>query len=71
MIFICNASRKVFEIDPFKEWRGQSPLMFRSAAAFADGLISIEQLLFVIHKAWCQRVAYPECTSDAFHFLLA
>jgi hypothetical protein len=39
--------------------------------AFADGLISIDQLLFAIHKAWCQCVAYLEGTNDAFHFLLA
>jgi len=43
-----------------------------SAAAFADGLISIEQLLFAVDKTWRQRMLPKfKRARDGFHFLWA
>src|SRR4029077_11762821 len=46
-----------------------TPPWFESATAFADGLISVEQLLLFVHKARCQRVICLKSPGDDFHFL--
>jgi hypothetical protein len=43
----------------------------RSWTTFANGLISIKELLFAVHKAGCERAAGFEGAGHGFHFLLA
>jgi hypothetical protein len=42
----------------------------RSRTTLANGLISIKELLFAVHKAGSQRVADCEGAGHGFHFLL-
>jgi hypothetical protein len=43
----------------------------RSRPTFANGLISIKELLLAIHKAGCECAADFEGAGDGFHFLFA
>jgi hypothetical protein len=42
----------------------------RSRTTFTNGLISIKELLFAVHKAGCKRAADFESAGHGFHFLL-
>jgi hypothetical protein len=44
---------------------------FDLRSALANGLVAIEELLFAVHKAWCERAADFEGAGHGFHFLLA
>jgi hypothetical protein len=40
-------------------------------SALANGLVAIEQLLFLVDKAWSQGVAYLKRTLYGLHFLFS